>query len=163
RGSHHSRLANLCKPRGSLGKPAGEVNELVSQLTDVVTGQKAPAMGRCDENYPRHVWLRLKEHRAGGQIARLGIEVRLVKRYLGDVAPETIAAIDNHHFGQKTTLAMTDYYHLAKRRVLSLGIDVPSHRLERLAQPHRRQDDGIAAVVNEEPDLKARGYCGVAK
>src|SRR5262249_48227288 len=79
------------------------------------------------------------------------------------VAPETIAAIDNHHFGQKTTLAMTDYYHLAKRRVLSLGIDVPSHRLERLAQPHRRQDDGIAAVVNEEPDLKARGYCGVAK
>jgi hypothetical protein len=53
--------------------------------------------------------------------------------------------------------------HLLKRRVLSLGIDAFAHSAERFPQTHRGQHDGIAAVIDEEPDLIVRRDSRIAE
>src|SRR5258708_33665411 len=67
------------------------------------------------------------------------------------IVPKASATIDHSHLGQEAALAVADHDHLVERRVLALGIDVLAHRDERFPQTHRRQRDGIATVIEEEP------------
>src|SRR5258708_23764615 len=120
-------------------------------------------MRRCDENHFVDEGQRFEEHRARAKIARLGIELRLVKRDRRDVVPEAIPAIDDHHFRQEPALAVADHYHLVERRVLSLGIDGLAHSDERFTQTHLRQHDRIAAVIEQEPKLIARCDFGIVE
>src|ERR1700730_4980509 len=104
-----------------------------------------------DEDHAGHKRQRFDEHRAGQQIASLGIELRLIERDLRKVVPEASAAIDDRHLREETSLAVADDDHLVKDGILATGIDVLTHGYERFAQTHRRQRDGIAAIVDEEP------------
>ena len=146
-----------------LASPPGRFMNLFPNLTMGLLAIITATMRCCNENHPRHERLRFEEHRASGQVARLGIQFRTVKRDRRDIVPEAIAAIDDHHLRQETSLAMADQYHLIERSVPSLGIDVLAHSLERFPQTHRRQRDRIAAVINEEPELITRGDRRIAE
>ena len=137
RSSQHAGPAKLRDLDRRLDKRARQVDKFVSELDKVIAGHVTAPMWRCNEDHPLNERQRFDEQRAGQQIASLGIQFSLVKRDLANDAPEASATIDDGHLRQKPALAMADHDHLAKRRVVSLGVDVFAHCLQRLAQTHR--------------------------
>src|SRR5208282_3694452 len=111
----HAGLAKLSERNRGLGESARQVQKFVSELNYWIAGHVTAAMRRCYEDHSRHERLRFEEHRARGEVARLGIEFRLVKRDRRDVVPEAIAAFDDHHLCQEPALAVADHYHLVER------------------------------------------------
>ena len=85
----------------------------------------------------------------------------LVEWFTAKDFPETIAALNRHEFGQKTSLTVANDNHPLQRGALSLRINLIDDIFLSAAKQHRGIENRLPSIVLKEPELKSTSHHGI--
>ena len=118
-------------------------------------------MGRGDEDDALDAGQRLEEVLAAESFEVFRGDFELIEVFVRDGAPECVAAFGDRQFGKQPALAVPDDDHLPQRRIFAFGIEFVDLAVNVHTQFSRGVGDGVAAVIDEVPELEVFAQRGV--
>ena len=111
-------------------------------------------MGRADKNDPLNKGQRFVARVAAERLLFLGGNVeRFQPVGFEHGLQELVARVGGRQLGEQTALTVANDDHLLQGGIATVRVQFPHLCLQRFPQPGSRVDQGIAAVVNEVPEL----------